>query len=62
MNDRAKARVLAALIPTVFLAIGFKAADVLGVSIWWSIPLAWLCGSLLFVLVVVVSVIIEQRK
>jgi len=47
MNQRAKARVLASLIPVVFLAIGFKAAEVLGVSWWWGFPLGWLCGSFL---------------
>ena len=61
MNQRAEARVLASLIPVVFLAIGFKAAEVLGVS-WWGFPLGGLCGSFLFVLVVMVLTIIELRK
>ena len=62
MNQRAKARVLAALIPTVFLAIGFKVAEVLGVSWWWGFPLGLQCGIFLFVLAVVVGTIIELRK
>lgn len=62
MNQRAKARVLASLIPVVFIAIGFKAAEVLGMSWWWGFPLGWLCGGFLFVLTVVVGTIIELRK
>jgi uncharacterized integral membrane protein len=62
MNFSFQARLLAYLILLSFIAIGFKAAEVLRVSWWWSFPLGYLIGGFLFIFAIAISTFRDLDK
>ena len=56
----ALARVLGCLIVTDFLAMGFTAAKILGISWWWGFGLAYLLGVFVVTAAILIAVALER--